>query len=271
MIRPLALALAVLASALPAAAQTTQTPPPAGVEFLSRFAFHVSMEHLFSEEERFVWDAKWGGELDLVDYGAGRFTFVANYQTILGSEFRAFDPNQGNYVLEGSLSARLPPSPRAAERTLGTTVEVAGVFHHVSRHLSDRPKRHPVDWNMVGGRIRAAMRGEGLDLEGRADVRGVVQRTFVDYVWEVDSDGRARVRIRPRVALVAAGGLRVVGVDDSRGRGTQYGARGEGGVRLEGRGAALELFVAAERRIDPYQLEFSTATWLTTGFRLSTR
>ena len=38
---------------------------------------------------------------------------------------------------------------------------------------------------------------------------------------------------------------------------------------MEGRGAALELFVAAERLIDPYQLEFSTATWLTAGFRLS--
>ena len=71
------------------------------------------------------------------------------------------------------------------------------------------------------------------------------------------------------MALVSNGGFRVVGVDGSRDRGTQYGRRGEGGVRLDGRGAALELFVAAERRIDPYQLEFSTATWLTVGFRIS--
>ena len=62
------------------------------------------MEHLFSEDPRFVWDANFGGELDMVDYGRGRATFVANYQTILGSEFRAFDPNQGNYILEGSTS-----------------------------------------------------------------------------------------------------------------------------------------------------------------------
>jgi hypothetical protein len=62
-----------------------------------------------------------------------------------------------------------------------------------------------------------------------------------------------------------------VGVDGSRDRGTQHGFRAEGGVRLKGRGALLELFVAAERRIDPYQLEFSTATWMTTGFRISSR
>jgi hypothetical protein len=71
--------------------------------------------------------------------------------------------------------------------------------------------------------------------------------------------------------MVALGQLRVLGVDGSRGRGTQYGARGEGGVRLDGSAAALELFVAAERRIDPYQLEFSTATWLSAGFRLTSR
>jgi hypothetical protein len=33
----------------------------------------------------------------------------------------------------------------------------------------------------------------------------------------------------------------------------------------------VDLFVATERRIDPYQLEFSTATWVTTGFRISSR
>jgi hypothetical protein len=40
-------------------------------------------------------------------------------------------------------------------------------------------------------------------------------------------------------------------------------------MRIDGRGAALELFIAAERRIDPFQLEFSTVTWMTAGFRIS--
>jgi hypothetical protein len=258
----MALALAA-AGAAPAGAQT---PPPAAappavpraVELFSRFDFYVSMEHLFSEEPRFVWDANFGGELDMIEYGSGRATFVANYETVLGSEFRAFDPNQGNYILEGSISGR-----RGA-------LEAAAVFHHVSRHLSDRPKRFPVDWNMIGGRIAGSATRGRTRLQGRADIRGVIQSSYVDYRWELASDVAARVALRPRVAFVSSAGVRVVGVDGSRDRGTQYGYRGEGGVRLDGRGAALELFISAERRIDPYQLEFSTATWMTVGFRIST-
>jgi hypothetical protein len=215
------------------------------------------MEHLVSEDPRFVWDANFGGELDMLEYGSGRATFVANYQTILGSEFRAFDPNQGNYILEGSISRR------------AGALEAAAVFHHVSRHLSDRPKRFPVDWNMIGGRIAGSATRGPTTLRGRADIRGVIQSSYVDYRWELASEVAARVALRPGVALVSRGGLRIVGVDGSRDRGTQYGYRGEGGVRLDGRGAGLELFIAAERRVDPYQLEFSTASWMTVGFRIS--
>jgi hypothetical protein len=251
------LALAV-ASAAPVRAQTpppAEAPPP--VEYLSRFDFQVSMEHLSSEDRRFVWDANFGGQLDMVDYGRGRATFVANYQTILGNEFREFDPNQGNYTLEGSVSARLGAA------------EAAGVFHHVSRHLSDRPKRFPVDWNMIGGRIRGATVLGRAALRGGVDLRGVIQKSYVDYRWELESGAAALVPLRPRVAFVSTGIVRIVGVDGSRDRGTQYGYRAEGGVRLGGRGALLDLFVAGERRIDPYQLEFSTVTWLTVGFRIS--
>ena len=250
----------VAASALPVSAQT---PPPAPepaathVQVLSRFDFDVSLEHLFSEERRYVWDANFGGDLDIVDYGSGRASFVANYETMLGDEFRAFDPNQGNYTLEGSASARFGAG------------EAAFVFHHVSRHLSDRPKRFPIDWNMVGGRVGGSARYGQTDLRGRLDVRGVIQKSYVDYQWELESAGAARVSVNTRVAMVASGFVRVVGVDGSRDRGTQVAFRGEGGVRLAGRGAALELFAAGERRLDPFQLEFSTVTWMTAGFRIS--
>lgn len=259
MIRRTLLALALAAA--PAAAQTTSpalppASPPARVEFLSRFDFGVAMEHLFSDDDRFVWDAEFGGDMDLVDYGRGRLAFAAVYETILGREFRIFDPNQGNYTLAGELSAR------------AGDVELSGVFHHVSRHLSDRPKRHPVDWNMIGGRVRGRLARGRTDLRGRVDLRRVIQKSFVDYRWELEADTHARVAFGPRVSAVVQGGARVVGVDGSRGRGAQYGARAEGGIRLDGRAAALELFAAVERRIDPYQLEFAHATWLTTGFRL---
>ena len=249
--------LALAASVVSADAQTADPPPEPVVAFLPRFDFRVSMEHLFSEETRYVWDANFGGDIDLVSVGRSRLTFVANYQTILGSEFRAFDPNQGNYILEGSVSTR------------AAAIEVAGVFHHVSRHLSDRPKRNAVDWNMVGGRIRGSGRHDRVEYEGRADIRGVIQHTFVDYRWELDSEVSARVMLQPRVALMATGAWRVLGVDGTRGRDNQQGFRGEGGVRLAGRSAILDLFVAAEQRVDPYQLEFSTVRWLTAGFRIS--
>ena len=249
--------VALAASVVSAFAQTSDPSPERVVTFLPRFDFEVSMEHLFSEEIRYVWDANFGGDIDLVSIGRTRATFVANYQTILGSEFRAFDPNQGNYTLEGSVSVRTG------------AVEAAGVFHHVSRHLSDRPKRIAVDWNMVGGRIRGEGRHDRFEYEAHADIRGVIQHTFVDYRWEIDSEVSTRLMLKPRVALLAIGAWRVLGVDGTRGRGNQHGYRGEGGVRFAGRSATLDLFLAAEQRVDPYQLEFSTVRWMTAGFRIS--
>jgi hypothetical protein len=259
--RSVVVAFAILCGAVsPALAQTGsadgQQAGEGNLDFLSRFDFQVGIEYLVSDDPRFEWDAHWGAELDLVDYGRGAMTFFADYQTIVGDEFREFDPNQGNYMLGGSASVR------------ARAVELAGVFHHVSRHLSDRPKRFPVDWNMVGGRLRTGFAHGRTELRTQVDVRGVIQRSFVDYEWETDGSARAQVRLTPRVAFAATGGVRAVGVDGSRARGTQYGWRTEGAVRFDRPAAALELFVAGERRIDPYQLEFSTATWLTTGFRL---
>ena len=261
--RRLVLLLLALTAA-PAAAQTTQAqggaaPPGGGVAFLSRFDYLFGLEHLVSDDPRFVWDATFGGEVDLIDYTRGRLVFEAAYEAVLGSEYQPFDPEQGNYMLAGALSAR------------AKGVEAAVVLHHVSRHLGDRAKTDPIDWNMVGARLRGDIARGPAAIELRADLRRAVLHTYVDYRWELDTDARARVRLTGRTAFVTAAGLRVIGVDGSRHRGTQYGARGEGGVRLEGSRAAVELFLAAERRIDPYQLEFSTRSWVIAGFRLVNR
>jgi hypothetical protein len=71
--------------------------------------------------------------------------------------------------------------------------------------------------------------------------------------------------------LFGGGSVSIIGTDGTRDRGTQSGGRIEGGVRLDGRGAAVELFVASERRIDPYPLEFGTTSWISVGFRLMSR
>jgi hypothetical protein len=244
--------------ALTAHAQTGATSDSV-VTFLPRSSFHMTAARVGSDDERFVWDTNFGGSLDLVDYGAGRFIFEANYQAILGEEFRPFDPNQGNYILAGSLSARLP------------RVEVSGVFYHQSRHLSDRPKRQPVDWNMLGVRLQTEATRGPVRVTARGDVRGTVQRSFVDYRWEVDAESRLEYRVSSPLSVFAGGGLRLLGTDGSAGRGRQTGSAGEGGVRLRGGGGAVELFVRVERRIDPYPLEFGTATWAMAGFRLLSR
>jgi hypothetical protein len=243
------LLLALLGYASPAFAQRA-------VRFIPDYEFHLAAEHLSDEDRRYVWDADFGGSIDVVDYGIGRFTFWANYEVVTGEQLRIFDPNQGNYVLAGSASARF------------AGFEVAGVFYHQSRHLSDRIKILPVDWNMLGGRIlRKGTRGR-VEWEGLADLRKTIQHSFVDYTWELDTSARARVALRPRVKVIAAAGVRALGVDGSRHRGTQTGVRSEAGLRLEGDRGAIEVFVAGERRIDPYPVEVGSAAWATTGFRL---
>jgi hypothetical protein len=259
-------ALTLLLCARVAAAQTPAAQTPAAddpqhpkVELLPRTAFHMSAEHLSGDDVMFVWDANFGGDLDVIDYGTGRATFVANYQAILGDEFRHFDPNQGNYILSGSASLRT------------SDVEVAGVFYHQSRHLADRPNRVAVAWNMMGVRLQKAVTEGRAHVDARIDVRGVIARAFVDYTWEIETAVRSDVQIRPAIGLLFGGAFRRLGVNDTQNRGDQTGFRGEAGLRVEGRAGAMEFFLAAERRVDPFPLEFGTARFVTVGFRLLSR
>jgi hypothetical protein len=227
------------------------------VQFLPRFDFYLAAERLGGDNDnRFAWDADFGGELDVIDYGAGRATFMANYEVVMGTQLRRFDPNQGNYVMSGLLSWR------------AAGLELAGMFYHQSRHLSDRPKVAAIDWNMFGARIAHDFARGRSQWTARADLRRTIQKSFVDYQWELDAEGRGRIDLRPHVSVVSTLNARIVGVDDTRNRGTQTGFLAEGGVRFEGTAGAMEFFIAGERRIDPFPLEFGTATWLKAGFRL---
>lgn len=229
------------------------------VEFLPRYSFHLGAEHISSADPRFVWDTNFGGELDLVDYGLGRATFAANYQAILGEEIRAFDPNQGNYTLSALLSAR------------HKGVEAAAQFYHQSRHFSDRSKEVPVDWNMAGVRLARSIRRDSMTVDTRIDMRGVVKKTTVDYRWELEANVEARRLLNHSTSIVGGVTARMLGVDGSRNRGTQHGYRAEGGILFQGQAGGIELFVAGERRIDPYPLEFGTANWFSAGFRFLSR
>jgi hypothetical protein len=250
--RLLVAALALVVSASAAAAQGT-------VRFVPRYDFHLSAEHLSQDDPRFVWDTNFGGAIDFVDYGVGRTSFVANYEAVLGNEFRDFDPNQGNYLLDLSTSAR------------SHGYEFAATLHHTSRHLGDRFKRAPVDWNMLGLTVGHDVQRGDLRVRPHGNVLGVILKSNVDYRWEANGGADVRVPVRAHVAVIAGGNLRLVGVDGSRDRDTQTGGRLEGGVRFEGEKGAIELVVATERRIDAYPLDTTALSWVSAGFRFVSR
>lgn len=252
MIRRTLAAFVLIASASPAAAQGP-------VQFLSRYDFHLGAERLSQDDPRFVWDTNFGGEVDVVEYGVGRATFAANYEAVLGREFRNFDPNQGSYNLDASTSLR------------SHGFEFAALMHHTSRHLSDRFKRAPVDWNMLGITVERDARPRGVTLRPRGSILGVLLESNVDYTWEATGGLDVRVPVGSHVSVISGGNVRHLGVDGSRNRPSQTGGRIEGGLRFEGERGAIELVVAGERRIDPYPLDLSSLSWLSAGFRFVSR
>lgn len=243
-------------------------PAPASPEFLPRYDFHLNVDSLSPPkntpqeigDQRFSWDTHFGGSFDVVDLVAVRAGARIDFEAVEGSEYRPFDPNQGNYTLEGFVMARA-----------GTRTEAGVIFHHVSRHLSDRPKRDAVAWNELGGRVLNRFdigpNTVDLDLEGG----WAIQHSFVDYTWIGDARLLVRHPISPRVGIFANGTASLFGVSELVGRGTQTGGRIEGGVRLGGRGGVMELYVGYENRVDAYPLDRVPQRWALAGLRLLSR
>jgi hypothetical protein len=231
-------------------------------EFLPRYDFQLGGNFLSGSDPRFRSDAHFGGATDLLDYAyavKGRVSIVADYEAVLGTEHQPFDPNQSLYILEGSASAWAGQN------------ELAVTFHHVSRHLGDRAKAYAIAWNILGGRIlRAADLGNGTHVAVRAGAGRVVQHADVDYRWNADFDATLRHDVNRNMGVYARGTGETFTVDPAkRGRtDALYGGRFEGGVRLEGRAGALELFAGLEHRIDADPRDYLPVTWAIAGFRL---
>lgn len=258
-VRSLAAAAAlVAAAAIPVRAQPVVSEPPPTPEFLSRFDFEIVGAGLADEDPRFSWDTHWTGDFDLVDYVYGRLGFRADYEAILGQEFRPFDPYQSNYSLSVSASFRRGSS------------EWALLFHHVSRHLGDRPKRDPVAYNAwIVRLLKRIERGrETIDVNG--NIGPVVARAWVDYNWLGNLDVTVRRPLRPATALYGRGFGVTYGVDeDVAGRGQQWGGRVEAGLRFSGKAGAIDVFGGFERMIDADPLDRLTRQWALAGFRLT--
>jgi len=269
---PIVLASLFLSAAVGTAGaqqQPVAIPAPDKLEFLPRFDFHMTIDRLMRSQtaqeqlvdQRFSWDMHYGGEFDLVDYVRGRATITADYQAVLGNEFRPFDPNQANYALEVALSAR------ASDRT-----EIAGFFHHVSRHISDRPKPFAVAWNLLGARfLHHGQRGK-TTFDVTVEGGGVVAHAFVDYLGITGGQFQVRHPFNAHAGMFlhAEGQLFLVDKDEV-GRSHQAGARAEAGIRLNGRGGVMELFAGYETRPDAHPLERLSQRWGLVGLRLLSR
>jgi hypothetical protein len=265
-----------LAGAAGAAAQAAPqphvvAPAPTGFAFMSRYDFHLSAAALTpptittagglpTDDRRFSWDTHLGGSLDVVDYMVGRTAVLVDYQAVLGSEYRPFDPNQGNYTLEVSSSVRC-----------GSRTEIVAVFDHVSRHLSDRlkPKALPIAWNELGGRIlhRVMLGSTTVD----ADLEGgyAIEHAYVDYTWMGEAHVQVRRPINDHFGVFAHGSGQFAAVNGSvPERGTQTGGLVEAGIRITGGAGAMELFAGIEKRLDADPLDRQSQHWGLAGFRL---
>ena len=255
-----------LAGACRASAQQSGPQPIDEVSpdwaFLPRANFNLVGDALSGGDPRFSWDTHFGGDADLLDYKVGRLSIVGDYEAVVGSERKNFDVNQGLYTLEASLSGRVGRD------------EAALVYHHVSRHLSDRSKLEPTAWNVLEVRYL-----RNLDLGGDtrmaiiAGAGNVITHVDVDYTWNLHFEVAVRHPVKPYMGVFAHGWGEGFGVNPAIRHRTdpQYGGRFEGGVRFEGRAAILELFAGVEHRIDAdlnYYLPFTSGVF---GFRLANK
>jgi hypothetical protein len=235
-------------------------PPADAPAFLTRSDFSFLGGFFKTPDPRFTYDAQIGADLDLVDYGAGRTNLLVNYEMVVGNERRTFDVNHGNYTIALSTSLRAGP------------VEVAGFFHHVSRHLADRENPNAVSWNVIGARVEKRVIVRRTTVDWDVDAGQVVTPAFVDYTWIGNAHAVASRPIASSASLFASGIVTVYGVDrDKAGRGRQTTERGEAGLRLTGQKGVVDVFAAYERRADAYPIERAKITLVTFGLRIQTK
>jgi hypothetical protein len=235
-------------------------PVPLTPQFLPRFDFSVSLATLSSPDPRFSYDGRVNTDFDVVDYVKGRTSVYGQYEVFLGNQLRVLDPNQGNYTFEGSSSLRAYGS------------EFAVVFHHLSRHLSDRQNFESISYNALGGRVMRHFDLDRTSLDVRGDLTKVVRHEFLDYTWTADLHLLARRGIRPSYGVFGLGELETYGVNSAIANRTQQnGGRLEVGVYLNGKRADVELFGGWEQLVDAYPLERGSKRWSLIGLRVSGR
>jgi hypothetical protein len=198
--------------------------------------------------------------VDLLRTRTFRANVLVNYESVLGHQLQRFDPIFNNYTID------------AAGGWRRADLEVMLRFHHISRHLGDRPKRYGIAWNMVGPQVNWHRTRPGLDLQLRGWALGTVAWYSVDYAADLGADALVERPLHPRLSLVGRGTVQWYLIDGDRSaRETQTGGRLEAALRLVGAGAAAEFYLAIDRRIDADPIEALPVTWGLFGLRFLSR
>jgi hypothetical protein len=202
--------IALFASTPHASAQTAPLPAPFAEGdngFLTRGDWLLSVAPMSSGDPRFSWSVRQRFDVDVAHYPRGRVNLFFDNEIVMGSERRSFDFNHGNTMFETSASGVLPGG-----------VEASLVFHHVSRHLIDRPADRVVAWHTVAGRVEKPLAIGRSTVTATAEFHRVVQHTYVDYQWLSQFTGRFEQPFANHVRVV-------------RGRQRRHGRRRSVGAR----------------------------------------
>jgi hypothetical protein len=205
----------------------------------------------------FQWTGWIGAGAGLVRSHGATLYFTADLETIVGNMKRTFDPNEANYHLEAGV-----------DRPFGDK-GVNLFFHHVSRHLIDRPKDATVDWNVLGARASAPLPAP-FPLKLTLGVGHTTRASLIAYGFEVTGRLEADL-VRPQWGTVYVDSYaRLVTTEASPiyPRGHFVDLLEEGGIRWTREGRILELFAAYQHRNDVFLLVPATRDWLLLGFHI---
>ncbi len=231
--------------------QPVAAPAPDQPEFLPRFDFHLTIDRLLRSQtpqeelvdERFSWDTHYGGSFDLVDYVGGRAT-----------------------VTVGLSGGARPASSARSIRTRGTTswkrrcpdaraIGPRSPPSFITSRGTSATGRNPSPWPGTCSAPASCTTPTSGTTTFDVAIEGgrVVQRSFVDYSWHRRGEFQVRHPLqRPRwhVRCTARGSCSL-STRTVIGRSGQAGGRIEAGIRLNGRGGAMEMFAGYERRSTP--------------------
>jgi len=230
-----AASLALLVTAAPAGAGDFTLLPEASL--------HLEAGRYAPVDQDFTWSTWLGGGAGVVRYRKLTAYLLADVETLLGSEHRAFDPNQANYHVEVG-----------GRQQLGRA-EAQLFFHHVSRHTEDRRKTQAVAWNVLGVRLAAPL-PRALRLPGRIVLGAghTTQQSLVGYRFELTGQLAADLLRRSWGDVYLDAKLRGVTAEASPAlpRGGFTDVTAEAGLRFRRPPGELQLFAAYQHRNDVF-------------------